>query len=124
MVDYLDPNKIEDSAAASLRKDLGQQAQLEGQLVELQHELGRLPENAPPAERARILLEMARAHSTLERGEEAWPLARTAFDLFAAAPAAPDNEPHPLLQELARLDVNDMSPRQALEYLYALKEKL
>ncbi|MGD9254877.1 MAG: hypothetical protein PVF23_03870, partial [Chromatiales bacterium] len=68
MVDYLDPNKIEDSAAASLRKDLGQKAQLEGQLVELQHELGRLPENAPPSERARILLEMARAHSTLERG--------------------------------------------------------
>jgi hypothetical protein len=84
MVDYLDPNKIEDSAAASLRKDLGQKAQLEGQLVELQQELGRLAENAPPSERARILLDMARAHATLERGEEAWPLARTAFDLFAA----------------------------------------
>ena len=84
MVDYLDPNKIEDSAAASLRKDLGQKAQLEGQLVELQQELGRLAENAPPSGRARILLDMARAHATLERGEEAWPLARTAFDLFAA----------------------------------------
>jgi len=84
MVDYLDPNKIEDSAAASLRKDLGQKAQLEGHLVELQQELDRLPENAPPSGRARILLEMARAHATLERGEEAWPLGRTAFDLFAA----------------------------------------
>ena len=84
MVDYLDPNKIEDSAAASLRKDLGQKAQLEGQLVELQQELGRLAENAPPSGRARILLDMARAHATLERGEEAWPLTRTAFDLFAA----------------------------------------
>ena len=84
MVDILDPNKIEDSAADSLRKELGQQAQLEGQLVELQYKLGRLPENAPSSQRAGILLEMARAHMTLDRGGEAWPLGRTAFDLFAS----------------------------------------
>ena len=69
MVDYLDPNKIEDSAAASLRKDLGQKAQLEGQLVELQQELGRLAENAPPSGRARILLDMARLYGEAKRPE-------------------------------------------------------
>ena len=83
MVDYVDPNKLEDSAADSLRKNLGQQAELEGRLVELQQKLTQLPEGGSPVERAELLLEMSRAHQLLERGEEAWPLARTAFDLFA-----------------------------------------
>lgn len=83
MVDYIDPNKLEDSAADSLRKNLGQQAELEGLLVEQQQKLAQMPENAPVTERADLLLEMARAHQILERGEDAWPLARTAFDLFA-----------------------------------------
>ena len=77
MVDYLDPNKIEDSAAASLRKDLGQKAQLEGQLVELQQELGRLAENAPPSGRARILLELLRGRRMIEVDTHALALART-----------------------------------------------
>ena len=83
MVDIIDPNKLEDTAADSLRKELGQQAQLEGELHELEQRLKQLPEIAAPFERASILLEMARAHQILERGEQAWPLGRTAFDIFA-----------------------------------------
>lgn len=82
-MDYLDPNKLEDTAAASLRKNLGQQAELEGRLVELNKELERMPESAAPGERARVQLEMARALQILERGGEAWPLAITAFGIFA-----------------------------------------
>jgi len=47
MVDYFDPEKLVDTAAASLRKDLGQQAELEGELVELQKKLDSLPESVP-----------------------------------------------------------------------------
>lgn len=83
MVDYLDPNKLDDTAADSLRKNLGQQAELEGHLVELQQQLERLPESAPPSDRALLQLEMARALQILERGAEAWPLATTAFGIFA-----------------------------------------
>ncbi len=82
-MDPLDPNQLEDTAAASLRRNLGQQAQLEGRLVELQQQLERLPEHADPRERAALQLEMARALQILERGEQAWPLAMTAFGIFA-----------------------------------------
>jgi len=83
MVEHFDPNKLEDTAAESLRKNLGQQAELEGRLVELQAALEKLPESASGRERAELQLEMARALHTLERGEEAWPLAITAFGIFA-----------------------------------------
>lgn len=83
MVNYINPNELADTAAESLRKDLGQQAQLEGILVELRERLNKLPENAPANERAELQLEMARALQVLERGEEAWPLAITAFGIFA-----------------------------------------
>ena len=45
------------------------------------------------------------------------------FDLFAA-PAPVIEENHPVIDELHDLDVDSMTARQALEYLYALKEKL
>ena len=45
MVDYFEPDKLQDTAADSLRKDLGQQAQLEGELVELRTQLEELPES-------------------------------------------------------------------------------
>ncbi len=83
MVDHLDPNQLEDTAAASLRKQLGQHTKLEERLLELQQELGHLPEHAPADERARLKLEMARALQVLGRGAEAWPLAHTAFGIFA-----------------------------------------
>ena len=82
MVDYFKPEQLEDTAAASLRKDLGQQAQLEGELVELRQQLERLPENASPLQRAALQLEIARALQILERGPEAWPIAQTAFGIL------------------------------------------
>lgn len=83
MVDYIDPDKLEDIAAGSLHKELGEQAQLEGLLPELEKKLSQLPEQAPVLERAGLLLETARIHQLLERGEQAWPLARSAFELFS-----------------------------------------
>ncbi len=82
MVDYYDPNELDDTAAKSLRKDLGQQAQIEGELVELRERLERLPESAPPVQRASLQLEIARSLQILERGAEAWPTAQTAFGIL------------------------------------------
>lgn len=82
MVDMFDPNKLDDTAADSVQKQLGEKAHLEGALVELQEQLAKLPENAAPMQRAAIQLEMARALQILERGKEAWPLAHTAFGTF------------------------------------------
>jgi hypothetical protein len=79
MVDYLDPNNLADTAAESLRKDLGQQAQIEGELVELQQRLAQLPESAPALERAALKLEIGRALQLLDRGAEAWPATYTAL---------------------------------------------
>ncbi len=90
MVDYIDPNKLEDSAADSLHKELGEQAHLEGLLPELEQKLAQLPKQAPVNERAGLLLEIARIHQLLERGEQAWPLARTAFELFCSEQAWED----------------------------------
>jgi len=83
MVDFFDPNKLIDTAAESLNKDLGQHAQLEGLLVELNERLAKMSESTPATERAALQLEIARALQTLERGDEAWPLATTAFGIFA-----------------------------------------
>ena len=85
MADIFDPNnELPDTAAASLRKDLGQQAQLQGHIAELQQQLERLPEDADSAQRGALLLELGRSLQTLERGAEAWPMAHTAFGLFMA----------------------------------------
>jgi hypothetical protein len=84
MINYIDPNKLEDSVADSLHKDLGEQAHLEGLLPELEQKLSQLPEQAPVLERAGLLLEIAHIYQFLERGEQAWPLARTAFELFSS----------------------------------------
>jgi hypothetical protein len=82
MADIFDPNTLDDTAADSLGKDLGEKAQLEGHLVELREQLSRLPEDAGSAERAALQLEIARTLQSLERGEEAWPIGHTAFALF------------------------------------------
>jgi DNA mismatch repair protein MutS len=43
-------------------------------------------------------------------------------DLFARLPEpAPEAEPHPVLEALQALDPDELSPRDALEKLYALK---
>ena len=80
-----DPERLADTAADSLAKDLGQFAQLEARLVELREQLAGLSESTGEHERAGLQLEMARALQVLGRGAEAWPLGRLAFDAFAAA---------------------------------------
>lgn len=42
-------------------------------------------------------------------------------DLFAGLPAAPDPEPHPVLERLAKADPDGLTPRQALDLIYELK---
>jgi len=44
-----------------------------------------------------------------------------AQDFPAAAPELPEPEPHPALEQLAALDPDTLTPRQALDALYALK---
>ena len=87
MIDYFDPNQLDDTAAASLRKDLGQQAELEGRAVELEQALQQLPESTPALERAALQLELAHALQVLERGDTAWPIAQTALGIFIAEQA-------------------------------------
>ena len=83
MNDHIDPDKLQDTAAQSVMRDLGQLAELQGELAELRKQLDALPESAPPVQRAGLLLEIARALQLLDRGEEAWPPGRTAFGIFA-----------------------------------------
>ncbi|MCF4997746.1 DNA mismatch repair protein MutS [Pseudomonas syringae] len=45
------------------------------------------------------------------------PAAPMQSDMFASLP-------HPVLDELAKLDIDDMTPRRALEMLYALKNRI
>jgi hypothetical protein len=85
MTATFDPDRLADTAADSLAKDLGQLAQLEAHLVTLRDRLAALPESAGELERAGIQLEMARALQVLDRGAEAWPIGRLAFDALAAA---------------------------------------
>jgi DNA mismatch repair protein MutS len=45
------------------------------------------------------------------------PVTPQQSDMFASLP-------HPVLDELAKLDLDDMSPRRALEMLYTLKTRI
>ncbi len=85
-MDFLDPGLRPDTTPVSPAEELAEKARLEGELVDLEKELERL---APEAEeeRNRIRLHMARNLAALERGAEAWPLARAAFDHFLAREA-------------------------------------
>ena len=67
----------------------------------------------------------------IDQGQRQTPLADPAADTGAsAAPSAPRQDdlfastPHPLLDELSSLDVDGLSPRQALELLYTWREKV
>ncbi len=54
-------------------------------------------------------------------------LAHPQFDLFSAPGAVVEKAPapgNPLVQEIRQLDVDSLTPRQALDYLYQLKDKL
>jgi len=62
------------------------------------------------------------ARATLEALEARSNAADDQFDLFAAPPAPPPlPEPSELLQALAKVDPDTLSPREALEALYQLK---
>lgn len=78
-----DPDKLATNATETLMGNLGQIAEAEGHLAELEKQLTQLPEAAPPLQRAGLLLEKARTLQILERGDEAWPVGRTAFSIFA-----------------------------------------
>ena len=84
MIDYFKPEELDDTVAASLHKDLGQQAQIEGELVELRGQLEQLPESASALQHAALKLEIGRALQILERGDEAWPIAHTALGILLA----------------------------------------
>jgi DNA mismatch repair protein MutS len=61
------------------------------------------------------------ARATLEALEQKAALSREQVDLFAPAAAAPEPEPSVVEAELARIDPDAMSPREALEALYRLR---
>jgi DNA mismatch repair protein MutS len=61
------------------------------------------------------------ARHALEALEAQAEAGQAQVDLFAAAPAAPEPEPSAALRELAALEPDRLSPREALEALYRLK---
>lgn len=87
MVDYLDPNKLEDTVADSVGKDLGELAEVEGRLAELRQQFATLPKDVSELERSELILEISRALQILNKGAEAWPLARQTVDVFIQAEA-------------------------------------
>jgi hypothetical protein len=80
--DYL-ATRIADTAADSIINRSAQNASLESHLGTLEDQLDRLEEaQAPALAIADARLQIARTLVSLERGEEAWPLGRAAFDHF------------------------------------------
>lgn len=82
MIDYYAPEQLEDTVAQSVNKDLGERAEVEGHLTELRAQFEALSEDAPIAEKATLALEIGRALAFLQKGEEAWPGARSALDYY------------------------------------------
>jgi len=83
-MDFLDPGMQPDVAPVSPAEELAEKARREGEVMELQGELEALP----PGEvekRSELALKIARNLALLERGNEAWPLAREAFDHYLAS---------------------------------------
>ena len=62
------------------------------------------------------------ARSTLEALEASKHAADAQIDLFSAPPAPPPAEPSALERAVAKLDPDMLSPKEALEALYALKK--
>lgn len=82
-MEFFDPFKNTDETDVSkLMNDLGQKAELEGLIVELREKLLNLPADTDPVEKCSLELDIAHAQQQLERGHEAWPTARAAFDVF------------------------------------------
>ena len=71
-----DADSAEDSAPSF--------ALLEGQLADLRQQLLELPPNYDPLSRADLLLQIGRTLIRLEKNQDAWDVAREAFDLYVA----------------------------------------
>ena len=82
MIDFLDPNKLDDTVADSVGKDLGELAAVEGNLAELRQQFAELPEDTDALVRSELSLEIARSLQLLGKNSEAWPIARQAVDTF------------------------------------------
>lgn len=87
MLDYLDPNKLEDTGADSVATDLGELAEVEGNLAELRQQFATLPQDTSEFDRSSLILEIARALQRLSKSSEAWSLARSTVELFVEAEA-------------------------------------
>lgn len=82
---YIKTEEIRDADDAS---DAEQPTQLlEARLADLQDRILALPAGADPRDKAELQLQAAAIHVDLERGEDAFELARAAFDTFLAAEA-------------------------------------
>lgn len=80
---YLDDSNLLPDALVT---EAGQStSDLESQLLAIEERERELDASADLVERADVQLQKARVLGALERGEEAWPLAREAFDVFLAA---------------------------------------
>lgn len=64
------------------------------------------------------------AHATLEALEAKAAAGHAQVDLFAPAPAPPAAEPSRVELALRALDLDALSPREALDALYRLRELL
>jgi len=87
MVDYLEPNRLEDTAADSVATNLGELAEVEGNLAQLRQQFSALPQDASDFDRSELTLEIARSLQILSKGSEAWPLARQTVEVFIGAEA-------------------------------------
>jgi hypothetical protein len=80
-MDFLDPGQQPDVIPVSPAQEAAEKARLEGEVAELRQQLAAVPVGEPE-QRHQLALELARNLAALERGEEAWPLAREALDHF------------------------------------------
>lgn len=77
----MDDNSVLDSFSDPNQVD---SAELESQLIALEERLRELPD-AASIEHASVQLDIARLHAALDRGEQAWEMARKVFDVFLQA---------------------------------------
>ncbi|KAA6185960.1 hypothetical protein F2Q65_06215 [Thiohalocapsa marina] len=81
-------DRLADTAADSIRHQGAEEAALESHLLALQEEFEGLTRlGGRSADIAELKLQMARTLVGLDRGDEAWPLAREALDAFMAVEA-------------------------------------
>ena len=83
-MEFLDAGQRPDTQAVSPAAEIAEKARLEGEVAELRQQLAEMGD-APAAEKAAVQLQIARDLALLEKGGEAWPLAREALDHFLAS---------------------------------------